>query len=66
MEIPDHAAAGRDAADRLQPASDEPDRIIADRSSYVDAVLFRRRSSLRAERARTTRKVRATPEPERI
>jgi hypothetical protein len=66
METPDHSLAGRGAADRPQPASDEQDRITADRSSYVDAVLFRRRSSTRAERARTTRKVRAAHEPERI
>jgi hypothetical protein len=65
METPDHTVAGRAAADRPEPASDERDRVVADRSSYVDAVLFRRRS-MRAERARATRKARAAHEPERI
>jgi hypothetical protein len=65
MQQIEHPVAGRDTADREEPARDERDRIIADRSSYVDAVLFRRRS-MRAERARTTRKVRAAHEPERI
>jgi hypothetical protein len=66
METSDHSVAGRVAVNRPQPASDEQDRINADRSSYVDTVLFRRRSSMRAERARATRRARAAHEPERI
>ena len=65
MESHDHSIAARDAAERPVPADSEQDRLTADRSSYVDAVLFRRRS-MRAERVRTTRKPRAAHEPERI
>jgi hypothetical protein len=66
METSDHSIAARDVRQRPEPASDEQGRITADRSSYVDAVLFRRRSSTRAERARTTRRARAAHEQERI
>jgi hypothetical protein len=65
METSDHSVAAREAAQRPEPTSDEQDGVSADRSSYVDAVLFRRRST-RPERARAMRKVRAAHEPERI